>query len=211
MLRIAASVAASRWWCRWMRGCRRPSPSPGSTRVLVGGFAALAVLLAALGVYGLLSYTVAQRRGEIAIRMALGAQRGDVLALIVRQGAALVATVAVVGLAVAAASSRVLLRPQSPPAYRPAPGPASPGSIVDPPSPPADAGPPSDRPTATDSATPRPTQSLGRVSRQVDQRHRRHRPRSGTSGQFEKPRVRSPSSASLNHAVYAVGRSASSR
>ena len=76
--------------------------------VLVGCFAALAFLLAAFGLYGLLSYTVAQRRGEIAIRMALGARRGDVLALVVRQGAALVAAGAVVGLAAAAASSRVL-------------------------------------------------------------------------------------------------------
>ena len=76
--------------------------------VLVGCFSALAFLLAAFGLYGLLSYTVAQRRGEIAIRMALGARRGDVLALVVRQGAALVAAGAVVGLAAAAASSRVL-------------------------------------------------------------------------------------------------------
>ena len=76
--------------------------------VLVGGFAALAVFLAALGVYGLLSYTVAQRRGEIAIRMALGAHRGAVLALVMRQGAALVAIGAVVGLAAALAGSRIL-------------------------------------------------------------------------------------------------------
>ena len=74
----------------------------------VGFFAALAVFLAAFGVYGLLSYTVAQRQAEIAIRMALGAQRGDVLALVVRQGAVLVAAGTVVGVAAASASSRVL-------------------------------------------------------------------------------------------------------
>ncbi len=76
--------------------------------VLVGVFAALALFLAASGLYGLLSYTVAQRRGEIGIRMALGARRGDILGLVVRQGAMLVAAGAVVGLAGAAASSRVL-------------------------------------------------------------------------------------------------------
>ena len=71
-------------------------------------FAALAVFLAAAGIYGLLSYTVAQRRREIGIRMALGAQRGDILALVVGQGAALIAAGAVAGVFAAAASSRVL-------------------------------------------------------------------------------------------------------
>ncbi len=78
--------------------------------ILVGLFAALALLLAAFGVYALLSYTVSQRRREIGIRIALGAQRSDVLALVFRQGALLVAAGTLLGMFASAISVRLLER-----------------------------------------------------------------------------------------------------
>src|SRR6185295_12109729 len=65
---------------------------------LLGGFAALALILAIIGLYGLLAFTVTQRQGEIGIRMALGAQRFDVLNLVVGQGMKLALTGTIIGL-----------------------------------------------------------------------------------------------------------------
>ncbi len=76
--------------------------------MLIGGFSALALLLAMMGVYGVVSYTVAQRRPEIGIRIALGAQGKDVLRLILTQGLKPVAIGSVIGLIAALALGRVL-------------------------------------------------------------------------------------------------------
>jgi putative ABC transport system permease protein len=75
--------------------------------VLSGFFGGLAALLATIGLYGVMSYTVARRRNEIGIRMALGAERRDVIAMVMREAATLLIAGVVVGgvLAVAAAQT----------------------------------------------------------------------------------------------------------
>jgi ABC-type antimicrobial peptide transport system permease subunit len=73
-------------------------------------FAGLALLLAAIGIYGLMSYTVEQRTPELGIRLALGADRGDMLKLVVRQGMLLTGIGLAIGLAASFGLNRLLAK-----------------------------------------------------------------------------------------------------
>jgi putative ABC transport system permease protein len=81
---------------------------PRFTFFALGTFACTGLLLAAVGVFGLIGYTVVLRRHEIAVRVAVGAQRGDILIMILRKVLSLFAFGTVVGLVLAVWASRVL-------------------------------------------------------------------------------------------------------
>jgi len=81
---------------------------PRFTAMLLGGFAVLALVLAVVGVYGVMSYTVGQRAREIAVRMTLGARRSEVARMIVGQAAVYVVVGVISGLAGALAGTRLM-------------------------------------------------------------------------------------------------------
>jgi putative ABC transport system permease protein len=81
---------------------------PRFNMVLLGVFAAVAMALAAVGIYGVIAYSVAQRTREIGIRMALGAQRADMLRMVLRQSLSVVLIGLALGLVAAFAATRLL-------------------------------------------------------------------------------------------------------
>ena len=87
---------------------RASAAQPRLNAVLLGVFAVVAVLVAAIGIYGVMAYSVTQRTREIGLRIALGAQRNEVVRLIVREGMTVGLAGVGLGLAGAIGLSRVL-------------------------------------------------------------------------------------------------------
>jgi ABC-type antimicrobial peptide transport system permease subunit len=81
---------------------------PRMQTLLLAIFAGVAVTLAIVGVYGVMAYTVSQRATEIGVRMAIGASPGNVVGMVVRQGAMLAAAGVALGLVGAAAAARAV-------------------------------------------------------------------------------------------------------
>ena len=80
------------------------------TMMLLGVFAGLALVLACVGIYGVVSYLVGQRTQEIGVRMALGAQRGDILQLVLGEGTKMALLGAAVGIAASLGLTRLMAR-----------------------------------------------------------------------------------------------------
>ena len=102
--------------------------------LFVGYAASLAILLTAIGLYGILAFAVSRRTKEIGIRLALGAGRGRVIRSIVREGVIVALAGAVVGVVLAIGTSRVLshlltVRPRQTGCSTPQPPPSSPVSV----------------------------------------------------------------------------------
>jgi len=105
---MVTSPADLRYALRTLRSNAGSLSRQNFNMLLLTVFAAIALLLAAIGIYGLMSYSVEQRMQEIGIRVALGSARGDVLKLIVLQGMKLAGIGVFLGLAAAYGVTRLL-------------------------------------------------------------------------------------------------------
>ena len=118
--RVDAELPVSEVWTMAKVAAYSVSPLETASRVL-SGFAAAALLLAAVGIYGVVAYTTSRRRHEFGIRLALGAGRGSIVGLVLRQGARLAALGLGLGLAASFALGRVVASQM--------PGVAGPGAL----------------------------------------------------------------------------------